>query len=220
MKCAFHRPEEINVEEFNNIVNGLKKDLAAMESGSVTKEETIQYLRELLPQARFLDHTPDMCFFGLDEPQHMPSDARVEYFYKPTYLAAAMLMHACVTYPGILEELLTDAMPPEELQKVVCGIFLGCTDRNLEGHGFDGLKGKLEALELFLEAGFNQYNMSYCHICPRFHKLMESSLMGLSYEYESGPVLGDWGEDCTGEVHDILVKAGIILPEENEKGRL
>lgn len=102
MKCAFYRPEEINVEEFNNIVNGLKKDLAAMESGRVTKEETIQYLRELLPQARFLDHTPDMCFFGLDEPQHMPSDARVEYFYKPTYLAAAMLMHACVTYPSIL----------------------------------------------------------------------------------------------------------------------
>ena len=33
MKCAFYRPEEINVEEFNNIVNGLKKDLAAMESG-------------------------------------------------------------------------------------------------------------------------------------------------------------------------------------------
>ena len=43
MKCAFYRPEEINVEEFNNIVNGLKKDLAAMESGRVTKEEPIQY---------------------------------------------------------------------------------------------------------------------------------------------------------------------------------
>ena len=102
MKCTFYRPETINTEEWNNIRSKLRADLEELETGKVPESEVVLYLETLFSQAEPLEKNPAMRFFGFDKPEHMPSDARVEYYYWPTYIAAALGMKACLLFPGSL----------------------------------------------------------------------------------------------------------------------
>ena len=75
--------------------------------------------------------------------KHMPSDARVEFIYMPTYTLAAYLI-LCKLH---LKDLFTK---DEELEQGFKGILLACTGRNMTGHGYEELEGLVDALEIFL----------------------------------------------------------------------
>ena len=161
MKCTFYRPETINTEEWNNVRSKLRADLEELETGKVPESEVVLYLETLFSQAEPLEKNPAMRFFGFDKPEHMPSDARVEYFYWPTYIAAALGMKACLLYPGILGKVdLPDGQSAEEILR---SVLLACTGRGFRGHGFDDVKGLVEVTEFFIDHGAREF-IEQCEI--------------------------------------------------------
>ena len=211
MKCTFYRTEGINTKEWDRIIRSLHTDLAMMEDGLASKDEIRQYLKDLLPQAEPLEKDPSLWFFGFDKPGHMPSDIRVEYFYKPTYYAAAILIQACVRYPEFLAD--EETCP----RKIVTGVLAGCTGRGFEGSGYEAFKGLLHTMNLFLDAGVMEFREAHKDLCPVFDKKVSDTLNNLLFAFMRGPVIRDWNFDFTDQVDDLLVKAGIIPEADPEE---
>ena len=208
MKCTFYRPETIDTQEFEHIMDDMRQVLNTLKTGTVPKEEICQYLRELLPQAKPFEAKPEMYFFGFDDPRSMPSDSRVEYFYKPTYLAAAILIQACCLYP----EILTDGSL-EDMEPYMKGCLTGCTGRYFAGSGYEDYHGMLKTMNLFYGAGLREFLEKHEALCPRFAQVVREILQQLEAAYQNKPVIRGWNQDFTLETEDLLIKAG-VLPEE------
>ena len=104
IRCTFYRPEQVKVAEFENIIGKLEADFHAICSGEADKDDLCRYAKKLISVAKPLEKNPEMLFLGLDEPGNMPSDARVEYFYKPTYLGTAVVIKTVMQVPLFWKE--------------------------------------------------------------------------------------------------------------------
>lgn len=212
MKCTFNRPETINTHEWDAILRKLRADLEELETGKVPEVEVVRYLTELLSLAEPLEKNPAMRFLGFDRPERMPSDIRVEYFYWPTYLAAALSMQACLRYPGILEKV---SLP--DAGEILRSVLLGCTGRGFYGHGFDDIKGLVEVTEFFVDHGAGDFVENCGNPCPEFTECFNNALLALLRGVLKGKVAGAWGDDYTDRACDILLKAGMLAPDEEEE---
>ena len=172
MKNTFYRPKEVNIPEFYSIVNKLREDLHELETMPVDKEEVTLYVSELMKQAMPLEHDPSLFAWGLSDPNTMPRDARVEFFYLPTYLATAFLMKASLLYPDLIKQDESVAPNPQspasELKYVLRNAMRMCTGRDFDGADVLTLK---ETIEIFTNAGAGEFLNLYPKICPKFHHL-------------------------------------------------
>ena len=194
IECTFYRPAEVNTRKFYDIVEKLKADLHTICNEEVSKEDVRAYAEKLILQAKPLKKNPEMYFLGLDEPNKMPSDARVDYFYMPTYLGTAIVMKAVMAYPDLLKE----------YGSVVQGLLLGCTGRGFKGHGFDDLKGLIETLRIFAEADCEGYLTNNPEGCTECASLYRESMKILEKLFVAGQVCNEWGEDYTEAAKTVL----------------
>jgi len=214
MKCTFYRPETINIAEWKEISKKLFRDLEELETSKVKKHEAVLYLQTLLPQAEALEKDPCMRFFGMNQPQMMPSDIRVEYFYWPTYTAAMLVMKSCMLWPGILDHV--NIPGSESASDILRSILLGCTGRGFRGHGYDDVRGLVEVTEFFVNHGVIGFLETNGNLCPEFTECLNQALLFLLAGVMKGSVAGAWGDDYTDRAYDILVKSNMFTPEEEE----
>ena len=130
-----------------------------------------------------------MRFFitpGLDI-KGMPSDARVEYIYMPTYTLAAYLIQ-CKLHLG---DLFTN---DPELEDGFKAILLACTGRGMTGHGYDAEYGLVDALEIFLEAPIKAFLAKHGKEYPEFTRCFKKAVKALQ-ELAEGKPASPWGED-------------------------
>ena len=118
--------------------------------------------------------------------KHMPSDARVEFIYMPTYTLAAYLIHCKM----ILKEQFTQ---DQELEAGFKGILLASTGRNMTGHGYEEFDGLVDALEIFLEAPLKPFLTEYAKQYPEFAKCVQKAIKTL-YGIAGGSVHPAWGK--------------------------
>jgi len=118
--------------------------------------------------------------------KHMPSDARVEFIYMPTYTLAAYLIHCKM----VLKELFTN---DEELETGFKGILLASTGRNMTGHGYEELDGLVDALEIFLTAPLKAFLAEHGKEYPEFTECAKSAVKTLRGIAE-GKLHSAWGE--------------------------
>ena len=137
--------------------------------------------------------------------KHMPSDARVEYIYLPTYTLAAYLINCKM----ILKDLFTN---DNELEQGFKQILLACTARNMTGHGYEELDGLVDALEIFLEAPLKAFLTQHGSEYPEFTKCVQNAIQTL-YAIAGGEAHSPWGKS------EELVKAAkqLIAIWENQK---
>lgn len=130
--------------------------------------------------------------------KHMPSDARVEFIYMPTYTLAAYLIHCKM----ILKDLFTK---DEELEEGFKGILLASTGRNMTGHGYEELDGLVDALEIFLEAPLKAFLDKYGSQYPEFTKCVQKAIKTL-YPIASGEAHSPWGksEELAKRAKDLI----------------
>ena len=207
--CTFYRPEKVNVNEFRKIVSKLADDFDILCTKNVDATDIYDYVYRLAEQARPLDRKPKMYFLGLDEPGNMPSDIRVAYFYKPTYLGAAIIIRSVLLHPELLDATFSNGekvVPKcrEAVRKVLPGVLLGCTGRGFSGQGYDGLKGLIATLDIFTKAGAAQFLEKYPEICKEFSDLYASSMQMMEERVSNGTMKDGWGEDYTEEAQRVL----------------
>ena len=217
MKSRFYRPEQTNLQEFGRIIRNLEEDLLEMEKCEVSENELMQYFSELLPQAGFLDYRPEMCFFGLDDPNHMPGDARVDFFYWPTYLVTAMVMHAMIRFPEISSKMEAEGkLPSGDWKKITTACMKASTGREFYGDGYDAYRGMLEVMELFLKAGVLGFLEKYPEWCPDFTETVKLRIDDLKNDYAEGEIIRGFCENFTQRVRLIVEKFGLLEESEEE----
>lgn len=197
MKNTFYRPEEINTNEFEEIISKLHDDFVYISQGHARENELKDYLVKLVEDQKQLERNAEMGFWGLADPATMPSDARVMYFYMPTYIATGILINAKLNYTNVIKQV---AGFNQALKKGL----LASTGRNFQGHGHDNLDGLIEALNVFITAKAHIFIELYPNDCLEFTNLLQGSLQHCEQLVLTNKTKGDWGEDYSIRLNCLL----------------
>lgn len=132
--------------------------------------------------------------FKLLDSFHIPSDARVDFCYMPTYICCAILM----------KTLLKDDSKVSSREKSALqnGLKISCS-RNLTGHGYDSLSGQIEALKIFMKGGIREFMDLYHDFCPEFSEMIKRIISNFRNMESQNDFLGDWGESYETDIRAI-----------------
>lgn len=199
MKNTFYRPAEVDVNVFEKIVEKLHQDLEMLISGKVSDEEVIEYVRGIIHHAKPLPDNRDMVFWGQGDPRSMPADARVDFFYTPTYITVSFMMRALLDIPEKVTQL--DGFM-DTLKKGM----LACTGRSFKGSGYDTIGGLLDYLSIFESIDISLFLRAYPKMCIEFTDLFYYAVSWLRSILEKGEILNEWGVSYTDRARDFLRK--------------
>lgn len=208
MKCTFYRPANNNTNEFENIIGKLRYDVLTLNQETADSLNIYNYVLRLSEEAQPLEKNPAMMFWGMDKPERMPGDIRVEYFYKPTYIATAFLMKAAVLFPELMEDDDLDWEFGSEcinlFKKVLPAAMLGCTGRGFMGSGYDDVKGLFDTLTIFAEGNAKSFVEKYPDVCPEFTKMFNETVQMLRDKVNEGSGHDSWGTNYIPRATSVL----------------
>ena len=173
---------------------GMHPDLRAMDEqmeqlirfrdeGAMNDSDWQQSIRNILDFQR-----EDGSFSFLSD-YRIPSDARVQYLYRPSYACCQVLMRFLLNDGAVKGEGV--ARVKEALDR---GLAFCCT-RKLAGHGYDSLAEQMEDAILFAECGAQAIRYVYPDIAPQFFQLLDEIGEGYARRIRNCQVFGDWGEN-------------------------
>lgn len=103
MEYSFKRSDEIDLGAFAKQIGRQYEALEWLLGGAADAEEVYAYARAVLESGRGSKGMPGGLFWGYDELQNLPADARIDFYYVPTYLNTAFLMQAYRVMPQKME---------------------------------------------------------------------------------------------------------------------
>ena len=132
--------------------------------------------------------------FRLFESYDIPTDARVDFCYIPTYICSATLMKAYLTD--------SSSFTPKERSALSAGLKASCA-RNLRGHGYEAFKGQIDALNIFIKAGLREFIDLYPDLCPEFTGLIEKIISTFRKRESEADFLGPWRESYEDDIKSV-----------------
>ena len=124
--------------------------------------------------------------FKLFSTYRIPSDARVDFCHKPTYICSYILMKAYLTGDSELKQKIESPL----IQGLEC-----CTMRHLRGHGLYGLEGQMEALNIFMKGGLREFIDLHPDLNSKFTEMILNIMVEFDAREEQEAFKGTWGED-------------------------
>ncbi|MGB4587851.1 MAG: gamma-glutamylcyclotransferase family protein [Clostridiaceae bacterium] len=199
MKNTFYRPAEINTRNLNQIIREMRENVTELLSGTVDKDEVVRYTRKLIEDGKPLPKNPAMVFWGFAEPETMPSDSRVIYFYTPSYIAVSILAYVKMYGPD-------EATKLEGFEETLKKGLLGATGRGFTGAGHDTLIGLIHSMDIFASAHLHEFVEKYPEVCPEFTTMFKKAKSFLEAKVQSGVLKSDYGEDYIKEASAVIQK--------------
>ena len=132
--------------------------------------------------------------FKLFEAYDIPSDARVDFCYWPTYLCTAILIKAFLTD--------SKSFTPKAKLGLLKGLEASCA-KNLRGHGYEAFKGQIDALNIFIKSGLNEFIDLYPGLCPQFSEMINKITSQFEEKLSNEDFLGPWGESYEADIKAI-----------------
>ena len=155
------------------------------------RPDDIEWSRNL---TAILDFQDDDGSFKLFDSYDIPSDARVDFCYIPTYICTATLMKAYLTDPS--------SFTLGERSALSKGLKASCA-RNLRGHGYDAFKGQIEALGIFMKAGLREFIDLEPDFCLEFSVMIGKIISAFEKREDEGDFTGPWGESYKAEIKAV-----------------
>ena len=121
----------------------LLSDLREIASNAVPEGEITVYLHDMVQALKTVDNDAcrKMLFLMYDDPSTMPADARVDFVYHPTYMAATIMITAMNRFASVLNSSVFREAAAKLLEATMARSFLGA--------GYDDYTGFLDTLEIF-----------------------------------------------------------------------
>ena len=141
-----------------------------------------------------LDYQDSDGSFKFFDSYKIPSDAVIDFCFMPTYICTAILMKAYMTDSQLFTS--------KEKSAFLKGLKMSCT-RNLVGHGFEGFHGQIEALNIFMMTGLNEFMDLHPDFCPEFSDMIEKITLQFKDMESEGRFFGPWGENYENEIKAI-----------------
>ena len=141
-----------------------------------------------------IDFQDDDGSFKLYDSYKIPSDARVDFIYVPTYICTAILMKAYLTDYGSFTMKAQSALKK--------GLKLSCA-KGLRGHGFEAFKGQIEALNIFMKAGVKEFTDLHPGLSPEFTEMIEKIVSIYKDKILASDFTGPWGESYEDDIKTV-----------------
>lgn len=159
--------------------------------------------------------------FSVTDNYHMPSDARVDFIYHPSYDCCQALIKALLVLSKSVDNTLSDkgaatgsrnydaSLSIELIPRIEQALRSGlsfCCGRNLEGHGIEGLSDQIETMNGFIAAGAVELMKSNRALCPDFFNLIERIAESYSSRLRVADVYDGW-QGCHADEYAMIANA-------------
>jgi hypothetical protein len=231
MTKAFRISSPPSVGEMLELVQDMRDVLDALAHKEIpdaqyTIEDLKAYCESLVRGQRgSLGRTRSDSWSVAETDDGMPTDARVDFIFVPTYVGVATLTRVRLDYPGIAVRI------PGYDDSLKRGMIFS-TYRGLEGHGYDATRGMIDAALIFAEGGVSEFLSTDPEFCPELLRLLRELKNALMERISSGGTKGAWGEEYQDNFLSVVetlrllsipgmeasIKAGMAEPLEDSKG--
>lgn len=199
MKFNFVANTKVDISRWNKCTNKLEQDLKALASSHIPEDVVTKYLEDMSQALSRVDNEQceGMLFLMYAPPSSMPADARVDFVYKPTYIAATIFMTAINRYKNIAAN--------EAIRKTAGEVLEASLGRNFLGAGYNEIDGLLDTLKIFAMGDTAEFVKNHTEINNFFAIRFEETIAFLETEICSGKIKDVWsGEDYSAQGRHVL----------------
>lgn len=127
----------------------------------------------------------------------MPSDARVDFIYFPTYIAISILTRVLIDYPEIAQQI-------PNYEEVLKKGYKFSTYRKLSGHGYDADLEMIEAIRILSMGKVPEFLASNPEFSPELFKVLKEIKRRLEISIRNGRTRGPWGQDYSEGFKEVI----------------
>jgi len=202
LKKFFIPTKEQTIESYYETKKELLYFLERLVSGKLitkkyTEEDLLETVMDIVASQRTdAPKNVDLSWCLDVDPTRMPSDARVDFMYEPTYIIVSILTYIKVHYPDIATKL-------DNLDDTLKKGMHFSTLRNLRGHGYEAEEGLRDAIyylhlggvpEFLNENKFFQYDL---------YRLLKGICKEKVYLLALNETVAGWNRDYRKEYEEI-----------------
>lgn len=192
---AFAHLEQADIGAMGALIDSMMELLEALDEGLIpnnsdyTSEDLAGYVESLVHGQRdSLGRTKPGSWGVVPDDAGMDSDARVDFIFRPTYIAVATLSRVLCEYP------LMALRVPGYLDALLSGMTF-CSHRGLRGHGYEADGGAIVSL-LTLSLGKVPWLLNrHPEACPPLKSAIDDVADDMARRLLAGSAVGVWGED-------------------------
>lgn len=178
------------VEAMEEVVEALDERLIP-DANNYTLEDLGSYVQSLVAaQRRKLSFVKPGCWCVVSGDDGMPSDARVDFVFRPTYAAVAMLSRTLCDYPVLA------IRTPRFLLTLKQGMKFA-TYRGLAGHGYEADQGAIHALRILSLGKVPLLLQQHPELCPSLARIIREVAESMQARLSADSAVGVWGEDLS-----------------------
>lgn len=211
MKFEFTRTTTVDTAAWSKSNAKLEEDLIELVNNNLSENMVTAYLENLICALEPVNNEQcnGMLFLMYDAPSSMPADARVEYVYKPTYIAAIIMMTAMNRFEGIAKN--------EAIVKATAAVLEATLGRKFRGAGYDDYVGLLDTLQLFATGDTIDFIHRFHMVNEHFVEEFLSIIAFVEDEICSGKITDMWsGKDYICRGKEILAMYQGLKKAENK----
>lgn len=199
MKYTINRGSEVNTRLWRQMNERFKNDLDEIVLGNVSEKDVLAYITEMVADMKGIGEINGLLFWAYDRPGTMPSDARVDFVYEPTYIAATILITAYCRYESVRNN--------EELTEAFGKVLGASMGRSMAGHGYDAEEGFVYAMSIFAKGDTMTFINEYQEVNPNFCKFIKEYALPHLQDICSGNVEFEaFSRDCSEEAKEVWAK--------------
>ena len=175
----------------------LLDDLREIGAGNVPENELAVYIKALCEQLTERNTSGTHAgeegteaerglFLQFADPEFLTPDDKVDYVYRPTYIAAAILMTAYYR---------SGAFRTPEFTGMLRRVLTAAVEREFTGAGYLRIPGLLDTLEIFAEGDSYKFIREYAETAPEFSRKLSDAVTFLSDRICTGEIRNPWIDD-------------------------
>lgn len=165
-------------------IRKLRQDFHELISGKVSETDVVAYVHRLMEQPRYYGSDKKLLLWAMGEPNEMPSDAREEFIYQPTYLATAIIVYAIQHYDTVRN------IP--DIFRLLHYALNGCLGRGFGGHGYDYVEGLIDTMSIFADCDMGAFLNAHPKLNKEFTNAFEETVKYIEDELCTGKERNQW----------------------------
>lgn len=191
----FQYSDIVDISRMTDIIESMQELLEALDEGMVpsspdySEDDLKGYLTSLVKGQRdFLGSTGPGSWAVAPNDDDMVSDARVDFIFRPTYIATATLTRSLREYPLI-------ALGISGYRTALQTGMKFCSYRGLMGHGYEAEAGAIDALRVLSLGKVPWLLHRHPDFCPELKNALDEVARDMAQRLSDGDTSGVWGED-------------------------
>ena len=184
--------ENISIEKGLEIKNSLENMVNDINEGKIKRNQLKELCSEFVKKQN-KDKLEGFWAIILDD--YMPSDARIDFLYWPTY---------CITMAMMVGYMVNINKEIDGFDDCFKLGLEACTKRSFRGYTYEAEKDKIKVLNMFIQSGLFEFLRENKELCPQFNVCIKRIFKEMQERVNQGDTICDLGRDYEEEFKNIL----------------